>query len=73
MVMNEDDGCLEGLWRDWLTDDDDQDPSHNLENQGEGDERQDCVIVSGEEKESAPWDFFFLTNCKNDATNGQDG
>ena len=50
---------------DWLTNDDDQDSSHYLQSQGEGDERQDSMIVPEEESEgavsnslSSPWSLF---------------
>ena len=38
------------MWRDWLTNDDDQDSSHYLQSQGEGDERQDSDVVPVEER-----------------------
>lgn len=51
LIRNKGATYFDKLQSDCLTNDDDQDPGHNLENQGEGDERQDCNVVSEEEEE----------------------
>lgn len=48
---------------DWLTDDDDQDSSHYLKSQGEGDEGQDSdVVPEGETHVNSA--FYVIIHCK---------
>lgn len=52
------------MWRDWLTNDDDQDSSHYLQSQGEGDERQDSDVVPVEERGIVMYRLFGNWWCK---------